>query len=254
MMSDQAKFPHEVVELPSKGLLYPKDHPLSDGKIAIKYMTAREEDILTSTNLIQKGVVIDELLKSVMPKEVKYEDLFLGDKNAIMVATRILGYGKDYLADVTCPSCRNVEKEVKFDLSLIEDKEVKKISYNRNNEYKFKLPVSEREITYRYLTQKDESAINLELERLNKVQKGKSSEVTTRLRYQIVAVDGVREKEDVNNFINNEFFAQDSRAFRTHYVDTMPDMDFTTGYACPNCGTHSDLNLPIQTNFFWPSR
>ena len=131
-MSDQAKFPHEVVDLPSKGLLYPKDHPLSDGKIAIKYMTAREEDILTSTNLIQKGVVIDELLKSVIPKEVKYDDLFLGDKNAIMVATRILGYGKDYKADVTCPVCGNVEKETTFDLTSLDDKALKQIGFNKD--------------------------------------------------------------------------------------------------------------------------
>ena len=129
-MSDQAKFPHEIVDLPSKGLLYPKDHPLSDGKIAIKYMTAREEDILTSTNLIQKGVVIDELLKSVIPKEVNYDDLFIGDKNAIMVATRILGYGKDYTAQVTCQECGNVEEECDFDLSSLDDKDTGSGKYN----------------------------------------------------------------------------------------------------------------------------
>jgi rubredoxin len=253
-MSDQAKFPHEVVDLPSKGLLYPKDHPLSDGKIAIKYMTAREEDILTSTNLIQKGVVIDELLKSVIPKEVKYDDLFLGDKNAIMVATRILGYGKDYKADVTCPVCGNVEKETAFDLTSLEDKKIDNKFYNRKNEYTFKLPVAKRELTYRYLTQKDEAAINLEIERINKVSKGKSSEITTRLRYQIVAIDGDDNRENITKFINNEFFAQDSRAFRTHYMDSMPDLSFDIDYVCPNCTSQTEMTLPIQTNFFWPSR
>lgn len=253
-MSDQAKFPHEIVDLPSKGLLYPKDHPLSDGKIAIKYMTAREEDILTSTNLIQKGVVIDELLKSVIPKEVNYDDLFIGDKNAIMVATRILGYGKDYTAQVTCQECGNVEEECDFDLSSLDDKDTGSGKYNNKNEYKFKLPVSGRELTFRYLQEKDEKIINKELERIKKVSKGRSAEVTTRLRHQIVAVDGNDDKGEITNFINNEFFAQDSRAFRQHYMDTMPDIDFTVGYGCPACGHTVDIDLPIQSNFFWPSR
>ena len=116
------------------------------------------------------------------------------------------------------------------------------------------LPVAKRELTYRYLTQKDEAAINLEIERINKVSKGKSSEITTRLRYQIIAIDGDDNRENITKFINNEFFAQDSRAFRTHYMDSMPDLSFDVGYVCPSCGTHSDMTLPIQTNFFWPSR
>jgi len=93
----EVKFPTEVVDLPSQGLLYPKDSPLSSGTIEIKYMTAREEDILTSANLIKKGIVIDKLLEAlIIDKSIKLDDMLLGDKNAILIASRILAYGKDY--------------------------------------------------------------------------------------------------------------------------------------------------------------
>ena len=91
------KFPTEMVDLPSKGYFYADGHPLSSGKVEVKYMTAKEEDILTSQNLIQQGSVIDKLLESlIVDKSIKLDDMLIGDKNAIMVAARILGYGKDY--------------------------------------------------------------------------------------------------------------------------------------------------------------
>ena len=92
-MAMESKYPTETIDLPSGGKLYPQDSPLSSGKIEIKYMTAKEEDILTSANLIKKGVVIDRLLDSIIVTEgVGIDDLILGDKNAIMVAARILAY------------------------------------------------------------------------------------------------------------------------------------------------------------------
>jgi hypothetical protein len=95
-MEQKQKFPTEMVELPSKGLLYPKDSPLASGKIEMKYMTAREEDILNKSKLYSKGVVIDKLLQSLIVTPINYGDLLVGDKNAILIASRILGYGKDY--------------------------------------------------------------------------------------------------------------------------------------------------------------
>ena len=110
-MTEQ-KFPSEVIDLPSEGKLYSEESPLKDGKIEIKYMTAKEEDILTSQNLIQKGVVIDRLLDSlILTKGLKQEDLVLGDKNAVMVAARILAYGPEYECEITNPKTK-VESEV----------------------------------------------------------------------------------------------------------------------------------------------
>ena len=109
-MENKFQFPTEVVDLPSKGLLYPKDSPLSSGTIEMKYMTAKEEDILTNVNYIQKGIVIDKLLQSLIVTEVDYNEILIGDKNAILVAARILGYGKEY-------SINYLGRKIEIDLS-----------------------------------------------------------------------------------------------------------------------------------------
>ena len=128
----EVKFPTEVVDLPSQGLLYPKDSPLSSGTIEIKYMTAREEDILTSANLIKKGIVIDKLLEAlIVDKSIKLDDMLLGDKNAILIASRILAYGKDYEVEVD-------GKEVVVDLTTLKEKKLdEKIVVNGANEFDF---------------------------------------------------------------------------------------------------------------------
>ena len=116
--------PTEIVDLPSKGLYYLEGHPLHNkDAIEIRYMTAKDEDILTSTTLLQKGLAIDRLLQNVIvPKNINVDDLLVGDKNAILVAARITGYGANYDAQVRCPIC-NSAVDYSFDLSNIETKE-----------------------------------------------------------------------------------------------------------------------------------
>ena len=80
----ELKLPTEKVSLPSKGLLYPKESPLSSGEIEMKYMTAKEEDILTNSNFIKNGTVIDKLLQSMIVTPINYDELLVGDKNAIL--------------------------------------------------------------------------------------------------------------------------------------------------------------------------
>ena len=145
MAENQYDFPTEVLDLPSKGLLYPKDSPLSSGKIEIKYMTAKEEDILTSTNLLEKGLAITKLLESIIadPK-IKLDDILLGDKNAIMIGARILGYGKDYEVSVTDPDTKLQEKTV-VDLTTIKHKEIDySLIEGSDNKFSFTLPNSKR--------------------------------------------------------------------------------------------------------------
>ena len=131
------KFPTEIVELPSKGHFYINGHPLSSGKVEIKYMTAKEEDILTSENLIRQGTVIDKLLESlIVDKSIKVDDLLTGDKNALMVASRILAYGKDYDFEYN-----GVEQKV--DLTTLDNKKVDYSNFPKGvNEFEFKLPNS----------------------------------------------------------------------------------------------------------------
>ena len=132
----KSNFPTEVVPLPSRGLLYPIDHPLADGFIEMKYMTAREEDILTSQNLIKQGVVLDKLFESLIVTTVNYGDIYSGDKNAIMVAARLLGYGNDYNVEIDDPFSPGTKQKLTIDLSQIEHKEVDYgLFENRKNEF-----------------------------------------------------------------------------------------------------------------------
>jgi len=249
----ESRFPTEVVDLPSKGLVYPEGHPLSNGKVEIKYMTAREEDILTSVNLIQDGTVIDELLKSVVITKVNFDDIIIGDKNAIMLATRILVYGKEYKAEVICKEC-GTKEETDFDLTVYKYKDIDESKFANGNKFEYELPNSKRKIEFKLLTQGDEAKVIKEIQRQRDAGIKAIGEITTRLRYQLISVDGESDPETITNFINNEFFAVDSMAFREHYATLSPDVDFKTHFGCAACKAVQDVELPIQTNFFWPSR
>jgi hypothetical protein len=236
------KLPTEIVELPSRGLLYPEDSELSSGKIEMKYMTAKEEDILTNQSYIKNGTVLDKLLKSLIVSKINFDDLLIGDKNAIMVAARILGYGSEYSFEY------NGESQV-VDLSTLENKSLKEELFaSRVNEFTFTLPKSKNTVTFKLLTHKDEQDINRELEGLKKINKDSSPELTTRLKYMIVSVEGNREKKDIRNFVDNYLLAQDSRALREYIREIQPDVDLTF---FPSNGSDR-VNIPIGISFFWP--
>ena len=135
-MSKTFNLPTETVVLPSKGLLYPEDSPLAKGELEMKYMTAKEEDILTNQNYITNGTVIDKLLQSlILTKDVDYNSLLVGDKNAMMIAARILAYGKNYVVNYR-------GQEYTIDLSLLKEKEIDlKLFKDRKNEFKWDVDV-----------------------------------------------------------------------------------------------------------------
>ena len=241
------KFPTEMVELPSKGYFYADGHPLSSGKVEVKYMTAKEEDILTSQNLIQQGIVLDKLLESlVVDKSIKLDDMLIGDKNALMVAARILGYGKEYEFNYD-----GVEQSV--DLSILEPVEMDFDKFTKGqNEFNFKLPNSEREITFKLLTSGDEKNISAETKAKEKISKEQSFELTTRLKNMILSVDGNSEKAYINNFVDNEFLSRDSLAFREYLTSVTPDVDMTTKVK-NSAGRETEVVIPVTLRFFWPS-
>ena len=236
------KLPTETIELPSKGLLYPADSELAKGTVEIKYMTAKEEDILTNQSYIKDGTVLDKLMKSLIVTECDYNDLLIGDKNAIMVASRVLGYGGKYKFDY-------LGEEQEIDLALVENKELKEeLFQNRVNEFSFTLPYSKNEVTFKLLTQKDEQAITRELNGLKKIKKDHSPELTTRLKYLITSIEGKRDTKDIRNFVDNYLLAKDSRALREYIKEIQPDVDLTF---FPDDGTNR-VNIPIGISFFWP--
>lgn len=243
-MSTENKFPTEIIELPSKGLLYDQDSPLASGTIEMKYMTAKEEDILTNQNYIAKGVVIDKLLQAlIVSKDIDYNDILVGDKNALLVAARILGYGAEY--EFTYAG----EKEI-VDLSKIENKPFNEKAIEKGkNEFKFTLPTSKNELTFKLLTHGDEKKIEQELTGLRKINKDSSPELSTRLKYIITAVDGNAETKAIRDFVDTAFLARDSRAFRKHIAEIQPDVDLKF---YPDGGPEEGVDIPIGVNFLWP--
>jgi hypothetical protein len=239
---DEFKLPTETIELPSKGLLYPEGSELAKGTLEMKYMTAKEEDILTNQSYIRNGTVLDKLMKSLIVSKINYDDLLIGDKNAIMVAARILGYGSEYRFDYA-------GEEQLVDLSALDNKQLdEKLFSSRTNEFVFTLPKSKNNISFKLLTHKDEQDINRELEGLKKINKDASPELSTRLKYMIVSVEGRRDKKDIREFVDNYLLAQDSRALREYVREIQPDVDLTF---FPN-GSEDRVSLPIGLKFFWP--
>ena len=241
------KLPTEIVDLPSQGKLYPTDHPLAEGKIEMKYMTAKEEDILTSQNLIKQGKVIDVLLDSLVQGDFDMNDMLIGDKNAVMIAARVLGYGKDYEFEMEDPTTGEKEKQV-LDLTTLDHKEI-----DFDGDYTFELPNSKRVLGWKFITQRDENEISEELKALRKVTKrsGIEQEVTTRLRKVITSVDGDESVGTINNFVNNEFLSRDSKAFRDYLMSITPDVDLNIIIDFSS-GEEVEVTVPMTVEFFWP--
>lgn len=241
----ELKIPTETVSLPSKGLLYPETSPLAKGEIEMKYMTAKEEDILTNANYLRQGILLDKLLQSLIVTPINYDELLIGDKNAILVAARVLGYGKDYEFEYE-------GKPQTVDLSKLEDKKVDISLFKRGmNEFTFTLPHSGNTVTFKLLTHGDEQKIDAEIKGMQKINPQSSFDVTTRLKYMIVSVEGSRDQKEIRNFIDNYLIAKDSRALRQYYNSISPDIDMKY---IPNDPEYvgEGINIPVSLNFFWP--
>lgn len=251
-MSEQKMFPTEVIELPSKGRLYPENSPLKNGKVELKFMTAKEEDILTSTNLIQKGIVLDKLFESlIVSKGVSPDDLLTGDLNSVMVAARILGYGKEYNVSVTCPKCKK-EQEFSYDLTdLTEIEGASDIKQNASGHFEITLPVSKKIVTFKVLTRGEEKKMQAEIDGMKKINKDMAKDNTTFLRYIITSADGESEKSKIAAFVEN-LLVRDAKFIRQEYNRAMPNVDFDINLVCDSCNELSEMRLPIGVNFFWP--
>ena len=236
------KLPTETVDLPSKGKLYSKDSPLSEGQVEMKYMTAKEEDILSNQSYIADGIVIDKLLKSLIVTKFNYDDLLIGDKNALMIAARMLGYGKDYKFKYG-----GVDQEL--DLTSLSPKPLHEDVENATeNKFTITLPASKAVLEYKMTTHGDERKIDAEIKGYSKINKKDIPLVTTRLKHQIISVNGETEKSKISEFIDSYLLAQDARALRNHIKERTPDVDLTF---FPE-GRDEKADLPIGISFFWP--
>jgi hypothetical protein len=239
---EENKFPTETVELPSKGVVYPSDHPLRSGKVEMKYMTAKEEDILTNQNYIKKGIVLDKLLDSLIMGKFDIKELVTGDKNALLISSRILGYGKDYTFSYD-------GTEYTVDLTKLDNKPFDETKVTPKGTFVFTLPATGTKVEFKLLNDKDNEIIDQENESMKKLNKEASSEVTTRLKHQIVSIEGDIDKNNIRSF-TERMLAQDSRALRKYIKDISPDVNLSTKVKVD--GVEEDIDIPISLSFFWP--
>tara|TARA_R110000744_G_scaffold331346_1_gene436823 strand:+ start:242 stop:1108 length:867 start_codon:yes stop_codon:yes gene_type:complete len=243
-------FPTEIVELPSKGKLYPTGHPLKNGTIEMKYMTAKEEDILTNQSFIKNGVVLDKLFKALIVTPCEYNDLLLCDKNAIMVAARILGYGKDYPIKSTNPETGE-EIEHTVDLTKLQDKEIDwNLIKDGINEFTVDLPAAKIPIKVKILSQRDQTRMDAELKGLAKLKK--NAQVSTMMKYVIIDIDGETDNAKIRKHVDTKLLAIDSRAIRKFLKAITPEIDLTVDVPDGEAGNTFQAPINIGLDFFWP--
>lgn len=246
--------PTESVYLPSKGILYDRNHPLYKTEtLEYRYMTALEEDILSSRALLRSGKAVDMVIKNcLVNKSVDLDTLVPGDKNAIMTALRVSSYGSEYAINVQCPDCGSSSQN-DFRLDELEMRTLEIESNGKGaNEFDFVLPIGEKKITFRFLTSGEESEIT---EAQEKIKKSSGTQldrnVTSFLKNQIVAVDGNEDRKVIDKLVDT-LIVRDSRALRKYIEENTPDIIFEQFFSCPNCGSTNEVNVPITTEFFWP--
>lgn len=249
----QTAFPTETIDLPSKGHFYPPGSPLSKGTIELKLMTAKEEDILTSPNLLKKGLAIDKLLESlIVDKSIKTSDLLIGDKNAIIFAVRRLAYGDTYgPVDITCPKCQNVNR-LNINLGEIKEKELDESKYEPGvNEFEYTLPYSKSVVKFKLMRDSDEKDIERETASLAKLNNKNSTEITSRLKKSVIEFDGETDPAKLKTLVDN-MQSRDSLALRQYIREITPDIDATFEFSCKECGAEERAAVPLTVQFFWP--
>jgi len=245
--------PVESIPLPSRGAVYPPTSPLHQQEtVDVRAMTAREEDILTSRALIKKGTVITELIKScLIDKRIEVSSMISGDRNALMVGLRVTGYGSDYNVEVECPECSEKSKQT-FNLSELAIKPLEiQPAEPGTNLFEFHLPVTKKNVRFKFLTGADEEEIMVIQERKKKAGAIADNLVTTRMQYAIQMVEGKTDKALISNFVRN-MPAKDSLMLRNFIDKNEPGIDMKAYMDCPSCSESSEVRIPLGAAFFWP--
>ena len=249
--------PTDVVPLPSKGIVYPSDSHLSMAdSIEIRSMTAKEEDILTSRALLKQGKAISALLKScICDKTIDPDAMLSGDRNAALIAIRITGYGPEYETEIDCPKCGDKQKHT-FDLKSLSIKYCGAVPCTPcSNAFSFKLPVLCRDVVFKLFTGADERDLSLTLERAKKASgaSGIESSITTRLSMQVLSIGGETDRAKLVQLVRN-LPAKDSRSLRTYIDEISPGIEMKQMFVCDSCSEETEVEVPLGTEFFWPSK
>ena len=246
--------PTEFVELPSQGKFYSESHPLYEkDSIEVRQMTAKEEDMLTSRTLLKKGVALDRVISSlIVNRSIDPDSLLVGDRNAIIIATRVAGYGHMYETKVTCPSCGE-NQEYSFDLNsanIYDGSDAKDLGVQFNNDGTFNttLPRTGVDVQFRLLTGRDEKTF---LNGMQSDRKAKSEKnVTRQLSAIVVSLNGDTSMQAKQYFTDN-VPSIDSRHLRLVYRLAAPNVDLTQHFECSECSHEQEMEVPLSADFFW---
>ena len=250
--------PTDFVELPSKGKFYPQNHPLHfQETVEVRHMTAKDEDILTSRALLKKGVALDRLLNNIIVnKNIKAENLLSGDRNAILIAARISGYGPDYTTQVACPVCSSKQNYsfnlFDFELYTGSGLQPEEAVHKGNGIFSTTLPKTGLEIDFKLLTGTDEKKLVSLLENARKSKKQENT-ITTQLKSIIVSVNGVTDRKAIAQVVDN-IPSMDARHLRTVSNLAAPNVDMSHHFECQSCDHEQELEVPLTADFFWPDR
>ena len=249
--------PTDMVDLPSKGKFYPPNHPLYNvDTIELKQMTAKEEDLLTSRSLLKKGVVLDRLLQSVIiNKKIKPEHLLVGDRNAIVIAVRIAGYGNEYTTSITCPACSHKQRKT-FDLLNYDthsgDETGDIVTNNNDGSFTTKLPKTGLEVNFRLMTGRDEKSLTSGM-KMDRQKNSHEQNITRQLRSMLLSVNGNSTPQALNYLIDN-IPSLDSRHLRLAYKTAAPNVELKDTFICEACDHEQEMEVPLTADFFWPDR
>lgn len=252
--------PTEIIDLPSRGLVYPEGHPLYGVEsIEIRHMTAKEEDTLTSRTLLKKGIAIDKMLNDIIiNKNIKVDSMIIGDKNALVVAARITGYGPEYTTKIACPSC-NKNQEFEFDLlqqnvnGPLNKEELEEIGIRVTsiNTYVISLWKGKAEVELKLLTGRDEAVLFDKMQKSQKNTGAAEANLTDQLKLMVRSVNGSTDVGVINQFVNSLPIA-DSRRLRTMYKKITPSVELINTFTCAACDYETDMEVPFSQDFFWP--
>lgn len=247
----------ESPRIPSKGLIYPKDNPLHNAEtVDIKSITPTEENILMNPVAIKRGTVIGDLLRScIFDKRIDVGEMVAGDRHALMVAIRAVGYGREYTPEIQCPACES-KQDFPVDLISLKLKELDLEKVNQvapfKNEFHLFLPASKKNITFKFLTGKEEEKLLSDIETRKKKGIGSDNLITQRLLAMITSIEGITDRTIIAKFVAN-MPGRDSVVLRKHYEENEPAIDMSQEFTCPACAHQEVLTIPMGTTFLWPT-
>lgn len=250
MAEQKFQVPTEMISLPSKGLIYAKENPLSKGEIEMQYMSAKHEDILTNVNNLKNGTAIEKTLKALISSDINYDDLVLGDRNGLLISARILAYGKDYQFKYPNPETGE-EEVVNADLQTMEYKKIDESLFTGKNEFEFTLPFSKNNITFRLLTVGDDKRIDEEIKGIKKALGTEPGAITMRMKHQITSVNGDYTAKTIREFVDQALMSRDSVELRKHINAITPDISTKINIKFKD-GQEAEVDLPMTAQFFFP--